>query len=150
MGDPRDIGGVVDSSNLGRPAAFVYDKYPGGIGFAEKAYEWIEQIMVAALELITECPCRYGCPSCVGAAMPAGGAEGPQDRDLVPDKDAALILLHSMLQREPYEPRERKPPAEGQARRREPSRPAPTVVTPLPASVEAKIRKRMRTMRSER
>ena len=30
---------MVDSSNLGEPALFLYDRYPGGVGFAERGYE---------------------------------------------------------------------------------------------------------------
>jgi len=152
MGDTQDIGGVVDSSNLGRPALFIYDKYPGGIGFAEKAFDWVEQIMTTALELISECPCRDGCPSCVGAALPMSAKDGPHDRDLVPDKDAALILLHDMLQREPYTPKERRPPVlaeDAPAKTPAAERPSPPI-KPLPPMVEAKVRTRVQQMRRKK
>ena len=35
MCDRRDISGMVDSSNLGQPTIIVYDRYPGGLGFAQ-------------------------------------------------------------------------------------------------------------------
>ena len=148
MGDVNDIGGVLDSSNFGRPAMFVYDKYPGGIGYAEKAFDFVEQIMTTALEVISECPCRYGCPSCVGAALLGGSSEGPNDRDIVPDKDAALILLHDMLQREPYEPKERRPepPREGLKPAEDPE----PAVKPLPPNMEEKIRSRVRGLRGKK
>jgi len=148
MGDPNDIGGVVNSSNLGRPAMFIYDRYPGGIGFAQKAYEWVEQIMTAALDLISECPCRDGCPSCVGAALPLGAKEGPHDREIVPDKDAALILLHDLLGREPYRPRERKPPIveDAPSPAAVPTPPPETPIKPLPPTVEERIRRRVRQL----
>jgi DEAD/DEAH box helicase domain-containing protein len=144
MGDTSDIGGVVDSSNLGRPGIFIYDKYPGGIGYSERAYEWIEQIMTSALELIETCPCPDGCPSCVGASLPESAAGGPDDRETLPDKDTALILLHDMLQREPYEPKPKEP------RRKQPAiakKTAPPPVKPLPPGMEVKIRKRLRGMK---
>ena len=150
MGDPTDIGGVVDSSNLGRPAIFIYDKYPGGIGFAEKAFEWVEQIMTAALDLISECPCRDGCPSCVGAALPMSARDGPHEREVVPDKDAALILLHDMLEREPYRPTERRPPVAEDGPPPRVAQPAPPAVKPLPPSVEAKIRSRVQGTRRKK
>ena len=144
MGDARDIGGVVDSGNLGRPAMFIYDKYPGGIGFAEKAYEWVEQIMTSALELILGCPCSGGCPSCVGAPLPVSSVGGPEDRDLVPDKEAALILLHDLLEREPYTPKAVTPAQARRAPTPEPERAMP--VKPLPPGLEEKIRRRISGM----
>ena len=42
MCDKQDIGGVVDSKNTGQPTIFLYDRYTGGLGFAEKGYELIE------------------------------------------------------------------------------------------------------------
>lgn len=42
MCDPRDVGAVVDSLNTGSPTLFVYDRYPGGVGFAERAYRMLE------------------------------------------------------------------------------------------------------------
>ncbi|HMP05575.1 MAG TPA: DUF1998 domain-containing protein, partial [Lacipirellulaceae bacterium] len=32
MCDSRDLGGVVNSNNLGRPTMILYDRYPGGLG----------------------------------------------------------------------------------------------------------------------
>ena len=36
MCDSRDISGVVDSKNFGRHAVILYDRYPGGLGYAEQ------------------------------------------------------------------------------------------------------------------
>ena len=41
MCDRRDISGMVDSSNLGRPVIFIYDRYTGGMGYAQTGYELI-------------------------------------------------------------------------------------------------------------
>ena len=144
MGDTRDIGGVVDSGNLGRPALFVYDKYPGGIGFSERAYEWMEQIMASALELIMACPCSGGCPSCVGAPLPPSAVGGPEEKDLVPDKEAALVLLHEILEKEPYTPREPVPPKHSRVSSVTESAEKP--VKSLPPGVEDKIRRRIKGM----
>jgi hypothetical protein len=43
MCDSRDLGGVVDSKNLGRSAVILYDRYPGGLGYCEKGFEHMEQ-----------------------------------------------------------------------------------------------------------
>ena len=49
---------------------FVYDAVPGGVGLAEHLFELFPLILRSALENITECACRQGCPSCVGPPVP--------------------------------------------------------------------------------
>ena len=71
-----DLGTVVDSKNVGVPAVFLYDKYPGGLGFAQKAYHMIEEVLAAALRPDPRLPCEDGCPSCVGAPLPPHDAAG--------------------------------------------------------------------------
>jgi DEAD/DEAH box helicase domain-containing protein len=48
------------------PALYFYDKYPGGIGLAEGFTEKLSEILTAALEVVSGCPCTGGCPSCIG------------------------------------------------------------------------------------
>ena len=65
------------------PNLYLYDAYPGGIGFSEPLFRAHEILIRKTRELIHACPCESGCPSCVG---PAG--------DLVPRvKEAALAIL---------------------------------------------------------
>ncbi|MGB7435874.1 MAG: Zn-binding domain-containing protein, partial [Candidatus Acidiferrum sp.] len=65
------------------PNLYLYDAYPGGIGFSEPLFRAHELLIHKTRELIQACPCDGGCPSCVG---PAG--------DLVPRaKEAALAIL---------------------------------------------------------
>ena len=45
---------------------FVFDTYPGGIGLADNFTEKMEEIFQACLDLVSDCSCREGCPSCVG------------------------------------------------------------------------------------
>jgi hypothetical protein len=68
MCDPRDLGvhPEVKAPHTGRPTVFVYDNVPGGIGFAERLYNLHDDLLRAAGDLIAECPCDAGCPSCVG------------------------------------------------------------------------------------
>ena len=69
------------------PTIFIFDAYPGGIGFSELLYEMHEDILTHARTLINVCPCENGCPSCVGPRLEVG-----------PDaKYAALEILHLML-----------------------------------------------------
>jgi DEAD/DEAH box helicase domain-containing protein len=135
MCDPLDIGTTVNSRSTGSPALYIYDKYPGGLGFALKAYEIIEEIMQAAHELITSCGCRHGCPSCVGSPIPPFAQLDPDEggRGMIPDKEAALVILHYLLGMEAYEP---SPSGEeGGAEQQRPQG------KPLPVELEGKLRK---------
>ncbi len=70
MCDPGDLGLHTDPSpaTLGDPCVVIYDDVPAGIGFSQKLYEMHEELMQRALELVQECECVDGCPSCVGPA----------------------------------------------------------------------------------
>jgi DEAD/DEAH box helicase domain-containing protein len=55
------------------PTIFLYDNYPGGIGFSEPLFGMHDVLLARTRELIDGCPCQSGCPSCVGPE----GATGP-------------------------------------------------------------------------
>ncbi|MFQ5491110.1 MAG: DEAD/DEAH box helicase [Phycisphaerae bacterium] len=100
MCDRRDISGLIDSSNLGARALFVYDRYHGGLGYAEKGYQHFGELLGVCLELIAECPCPAGCPSCVGLSNVRPPIQ--HDPDLaggfaIPNKQATLLLLKEWL-----------------------------------------------------
>ena len=102
MCDRRDISGMVDSSNLGTHTIFVYDRYPGGVGFAQKGYELLDDWLDMGRAIVAECPCKLGCPSCV--APPNLRPPIHSDPDLsggynVPNKAATALLLE-LLARE--------------------------------------------------
>src|SRR6266576_2915294 len=48
------------------PNLYIYDAYPGGIGFSEPLHRAYDTLWDRTLELISSCPCENGCPSCVG------------------------------------------------------------------------------------
>ena len=75
MCDAGDLGThvePVENQNFGQPTIVLYDAIPAGIGFSEKLFEMHDELMARALELVHECPCADGCPSCVGP----GGENG--------------------------------------------------------------------------
>ncbi len=99
MCDPRDISGVVNASNLGVPAVFIYDRYPGGLGYCEKGYQLVDRLLQTCWQMVEECPCESGCPSCVG--LPNFRPAQHSDPDLVrgwpiPSKEAARLLSRSL------------------------------------------------------
>jgi len=99
MCDAQDIGTVVDASCLGSEALFLYDRYPGGMGFARRCMEHVEEILQTIRTVIEECSCEDGCPSCVGAALPAFAMTDLDSgvRGRIPDKQAAKVLLQMIL-----------------------------------------------------
>lgn len=85
MCDPRDLGVAPQVKNpfTGQSTIFLYDSYPGGIGFSRKLYEMHGTLLEAAIELVRACPCEDGCPSCVGPAMEVGPGGKQRTLDLV-------------------------------------------------------------------
>ena len=147
MCDTHDVGTVVDSSNTGVPTLFLFDRYPGGVGFAAIAYDRIEEVLEACCSLIHGCSCRDGCPSCVGSPIPpfsAGEVDGDA-RGKVPDKEAALIIVHGLLEKAPYIPRPREP--------QEPLPPLRTAPVarpprePLPEKLELRLRRQVQRLK---
>jgi DEAD/DEAH box helicase domain-containing protein len=99
MCDTQDIGTVVDAACLGRDALFFHDKYPGGMGYARRCLDDIEEMMQTAYTVISECSCKDGCPSCVGSAVPNSAMTDIDSivRGRIPDKAAAKMLLKMVL-----------------------------------------------------
>jgi DEAD/DEAH box helicase domain-containing protein len=48
------------------PTVVVYERVAAGVGFSRRLFEMHDQLLEAALELVTDCRCRDGCPACVG------------------------------------------------------------------------------------
>ena len=77
MCDARDLS-ISTSSAQGGPEALLnpelvlYDNFPGGIGQSEPLFRMRDRLGSQALELLEACPCKSGCPSCVGAPGEVG------------------------------------------------------------------------------
>lgn len=72
--DPKDIYSIPQRKSVydQMPTIYIYDKYPGGIGISKKIFEIYPEIFKAASELISNCKCVPGCPSCVGPVIEVG------------------------------------------------------------------------------
>lgn len=154
MCDSMDIGSTVDSSNTGVPTVFVFDRFPGGIGYAGKGYELIEDVLEACLELIQACGCSSGCPSCVGSPLPPYAATDPAGdaKGMIPDKEAALVILHDLLGKEPYIPLPVTEPLPSYATGYAQVAAAPVerpVSPPLPERVELRIRQQIQQLNTK-
>jgi DEAD/DEAH box helicase domain-containing protein len=75
-----------DAKDFFEPNLYLYDAYPGGIGFSEPLFRAHDLLVQQTRELITACGCEQGCPSCVG---PSG--------DFAPrGKEVALAILERL------------------------------------------------------
>ncbi|MBW2344363.1 MAG: ribonuclease H-like domain-containing protein [Deltaproteobacteria bacterium] len=98
MCDSRDVDAWVDFNPM---TIYIYDQVEDGAGFAERAYDLIETIMNAGFQLLMECPCSKGCPSCV---IYKGNNKDMEDHYDFP-KESAKFMLHALLEKPPYEPK---------------------------------------------
>lgn len=96
MCDRKDIDVFCeDNSPLAgnRPAILIYDNISDGIGLSRKLFDLHDQVLKAALELVSKCPCQDGCPSCVGPVAENGAGA----------KEHALAILKELVP-DPFAP----------------------------------------------
>jgi DEAD/DEAH box helicase domain-containing protein len=67
MCDRWDIGGLSTNYHhqTGQPTIFIYDGHPGGVGITRLGFHQFERLVGDARQLVGECRCESGCPSCV-------------------------------------------------------------------------------------
>ncbi|MSO60751.1 MAG: DEAD/DEAH box helicase [Acidobacteria bacterium] len=93
MCDARDVGLSVNAGEENKPGffsvprIFIYDAYPGGIGFSAPLWGMQQALLSKTSALIAGCDCETGCPMCVGPI----GETGPLA------KTVALRLLEHLL-----------------------------------------------------
>jgi len=100
MCDQRDVGLSVNAGDdpgtdrrdlspgdIDTPRIFLYDAFPGGIGFSAPLFGMHEELLAKTRALIEGCACENGCPTCVGPV----GETGPLA------KGVALRLLQHLL-----------------------------------------------------
>jgi DEAD/DEAH box helicase domain-containing protein len=80
MCSPGDIRVVhqVRSTFTQRPTVYIYDNYPGGVGFSDKLYELHGELFETAAAMVEGCGCESGCPSCVGPLNEFTGTDDPK------------------------------------------------------------------------
>ena len=67
MCDRFDIGGLSTNYHEDTQEAtiFIYDGYEGGIGICEKAVDVFVELLNSTIDLLNNCSCKSGCPSCI-------------------------------------------------------------------------------------
>ena len=99
MADRNDIASDVSmdhqDATTWESSLFVYDTHEGGVGYAEKIYERIEDALALCKSVIESCPCETGCPACVPPLPP--GVENEDLEELLIESDAAVVCTRSLL-----------------------------------------------------
>lgn len=67
MCDRYDIGGLSTTYHpeTGAATIFIHDAYEDGIGLTEKAVELMEKLVEVTRDMVKNCDCSNGCPSCI-------------------------------------------------------------------------------------
>lgn len=76
-----------EQMDLFEPTLFIYDNYPGGMGFSHQLFDDATSLLEQTRRLISKCECQYGCPSCVGPVKEVGEKS----------KEVALAILQNLL-----------------------------------------------------
>jgi DEAD/DEAH box helicase domain-containing protein len=101
MCDPRDLGRTerVRDPHFGCPAIYFFDQYPGGTGLSEGLVDLLAESVKAASERLAACPCKGGCPSCIGVDFADSGSGGPGPMSVIDGrkvKSRTLALLKAL------------------------------------------------------
>jgi hypothetical protein len=87
-GETKPVGGrtAIPESLGDEPRIYLYDAFPGGIGFSAPLHGMHGELLERTRELIAGCECDHGCPTCVGPI----GETGPLA------KTVALAIQHML------------------------------------------------------
>lgn len=58
-----------------KSALYLFDTVEGGVGYAEKVYELLTTVLGLCRQILKECECDAGCPSCVPPMPPGVNSE---------------------------------------------------------------------------
>jgi DEAD/DEAH box helicase domain-containing protein len=88
MCDSGDIQVTAEQQNplTQRPTLVIYERVAAGVGFSQRLFAIYDDLLRGAFDLAQGCPCRDGCPACVGPVAEVG-----------PETKGATIELLSIL-----------------------------------------------------
>ncbi len=96
--DTLDFSHTIGSINSPWQAIFIYERFRLGLGYTRKAYDMLEQIIPAVQDNIRNCPCKDGCPCCVGKPLRQYSTWNVErGESSIPSKQAALAILEGYL-----------------------------------------------------
>ena len=93
-----DFSHTIGSANSPWNTVFIYERYPLGLGFTQKAYEILHRVMPGVLDHLRRCDCEDGCPVCTGKPL-RGYTTWNVERGegAIPSKSAAIMVLEGLL-----------------------------------------------------
>ncbi|MEW6284438.1 MAG: Zn-binding domain-containing protein, partial [Candidatus Eremiobacterota bacterium] len=89
--DPLEPSLTLEGMERFEPTLFLYDNYPGGMGFSAQLYDQRLELLTVARERLRACECLEGCPSCVGPPNEVGTRS----------REVALAALQALLEPAP-------------------------------------------------
>jgi len=99
MADTSDIETDVSLFEEGEQkwesALYLYDAHEGGVGYAEKICERLEDALKLCRDIIHSCECESGCPSCIPPLPP--GVQSEELERLLIESNAARACTVSLL-----------------------------------------------------
>ena len=99
MGDRGDIETDVSlmyqNENEWKSALYLFDSIEGGVGYGEKIFECLDDVLKLCLVILRECECDSGCPACVPTMPP--GVENEALTHLMVESNAAVACTESLL-----------------------------------------------------
>jgi hypothetical protein len=91
-------------TNFAWPALYFYERYPRGLGYTERVFGALDEVMEAAARNLAECTCEDGCPMCVGDPPRPFMVNNPElEGDLIPSRRAVRLALAILRERTPIE-----------------------------------------------
>lgn len=95
--DPDGPAPPEASEVIGRfdPTIYLYDSIPGGMGLASQIFDLFPELLRHTCELLQQCGCEEGCPSCVGPPHEVGG----RARSVALQLSQALLIAFNEVER---------------------------------------------------
>ncbi len=95
MCDRWDVGGLSTPlhPDTGASTVFIYDGHPGGVGISEKTVDLFPSLAETTYDLVRDCGCEQGCPSCIYSPKCGNNNE-------TLDKGGALVILRALAERD--------------------------------------------------
>jgi DEAD/DEAH box helicase domain-containing protein len=99
MGDVKDIETDVAllevEETVWKSALYLFDTVEGGVGYAEKVCELLTTVLELCRQIMAECECEAGCPSCVPPMPP--GVDSEALEMLFVESNASIVCTASLL-----------------------------------------------------
>jgi DEAD/DEAH box helicase domain-containing protein len=90
-----DVSLIEEAPMQWKSSLYVYDAIEGGVGYAEKIFEKLEEALALCRDIVAGCECDAGCPSCV-PPLPPGVHDEALEEFLI-ESDAAVECTKSLM-----------------------------------------------------